>query len=187
MNRLHFSWALALVLTLALVTSCKKEEPAPEDENELITTVRLKFTENGTTTTQTFDWKDLDGEGGSAPTIASVGLKTNRTYKLEVEFLNESVTPVDNITEEIKEEADEHLVVVIPQPAGLLTYTYDDKDSRNYPIGLTGKIVTTSAATGTIQVQLRHQPPVGGVPVKNGTATPGSDDANVTFNVVVAP
>ncbi|MCA0231268.1 MAG: hypothetical protein LCH91_12435 [Bacteroidetes bacterium] len=173
---------LGLVLTLG---SCKKEDPAPEDENELITTVRLKFTENGTT--QTFEWKDLDGDGGAAPTISAISLRPSRTYKLEVEFLNESVSPAESITSEILEEADEHLVVVTPSASSLFTYTATDKDSRNFPIGLAGTLVTGAASTGTIKVQLRHQPPVNGQPVKNGTVTPGSDDANVTFPLTLVP
>lgn len=180
----RFIILLGLVLTLG---SCKKEDPAPEDENELITTVRLKFTENGTTTTQTFEWKDLDGDGGAAPTISSISLRPSRTYKLEVEFLDESKTPVENKTSEILREADEHLVVVTPSASSLFTYTATDKDSRNFPIGLAGTLVTGAASTGTIKVQLRHQPPVNGQPVKDGTATPGSDDANVTFPLTLVP
>lgn len=175
---------VALVLTLG---SCKKEDPAPEDENELITTVRLKFTENGTSSPQTFEWKDIDGDGGIAPTISSIILRANRTYKLDVEFLNESKNPAENKTSEILQEADEHLVVVTPSTSSLFTYTATDKDSRNLPIGLTGSFMTGTASSGTIKVQLRHQPPVNDQPVKNGTVTPGSDDANVTFPLTLTP
>lgn len=184
------SFPIQLVLILALVLTfvgCnKKEEPAPEDENELITTVRLKFTENGTTNTQTFEWKDLDGDGGNAPTVTSVILRSSRTYKLNVEFWDESSTAI-NKTTEILSEADEHLVVITPSPSSLFTYTATDKDSRNFPIGLTGTAVTGFTNMGTLRVQLRHQPPVNGQPVKNGTATIGSDDVNVTFSLTVAP
>jgi hypothetical protein len=178
---------LVLLALVVMLGSCKKEDPAPEDENELITTVRLKFTENGTTTAQTFTWKDLDGDGGTVPTISPISLRTSRTYKLEVEFLDESKTPAENKTSEILSEADEHLVVVTPSASSLFTYTATDKDSRNFPIGLTGTLVTGSASTGTLKVQLRHQPPVNGQPVKNGTVTLGSDDVNVTFPLTLAP
>lgn len=175
---------VALVLTLG---SCTKEDPAPEDENELITTVRLKFTESGTSSTQTFEWKDIDGDGGTAPTISSVSLRASRTYKLDVEFLDESKSPAENKTAEILQKADEHLVVITPSTSSLFTYTATDKDSRNLPIGLTGSFVSGAASTGTIKVQLRHQPPVNGQPAKNGTMTPGSDDANVTFPLTLTP
>ncbi|WP_428653623.1 hypothetical protein [Runella sp.] len=179
--------SLVFMLTVFFWSCGTKEEPAPEDENELITTVRLNFTENGTTTVQKFEWKDIDGDGGNAPAISKVTLKANRTYKLEIEFLDESKTPADNITAEVKAKQDEHLVVFSPTPSSLLTYTAGDKDSRNFPIGLTGNTVTGNANQGTLRVQLRHQPPVNGQPVKNGTVTPGSDDVNITFDVSIAP
>jgi len=147
----------------------------------------LKFTESGSTTSQTFEWKDLDGDGGKAPVIQAVSLKTNKTYKLDVAFLDESKIPIESITDEIKKEADEHLVIITPMPVGLFTYTATDKDSRSLPIGLTGTLKTTTASSGTLRLQLRHQPPVGGKAVKDGTVNPGSDDVNIIFNMTVTP
>lgn len=187
MKQLHSQLILILSLVFVLGGCGKKEEPAPEDENELITTVRLKFTENGTTTTQTFEWKDLDGDGGNPPTMTSVILRSNRTYKLDIEFLDESTTPAINKTTEIQTKASEHLVVLTPSPSSLFSYTPTDKDSRSFPIGLTGTVVAGFTNMGTLRVQLRHQPPINGQPVKNGTVTPGSDDVNVTFSLTVAP
>lgn len=187
MKQLLTKLPLFLVLLLLFGGCGKKEQPTPAEENELITTVRLKFTENGTTNTQTFEWKDLDGDGGNAPTINSIVLRASRTYKLDVEFLDESSTPAKNKTTEIQTEADKHLVVFTPLPSSLFTYTAGDKDSRNFPLGLTGTVVTSFTNMGTLRVQLRHQPPINGQPVKNGTITPGSDDVNVTFSITVAP
>lgn len=179
---------LSIVLTLLVgitgtFSGCKKDDPAPEDENELITTVRLKFTDG--TNVQTFQWQDPDGDGGKAPTIQNVALKINKTYKLDVELLDESKMPIVDQTKEITEKKDEHLFVFTPAPANLLTYTYGDKDTKNFPIGLTGSVKTTAAGTGTLKVVLRHQPPVNGMAQKNGTATPGSSDVDITFNVAV--
>lgn len=187
MKALHTFISIALLLTsLLLFNSCKKEEPAPDDENELITTVRLKFTESGTTTVQTFEWKDLDGDGGAAPILQAISLKANKTYTLAVSFLDESKMPFEDITEEIKKEADEHLVVFTAMPMALFTYTATDKDSRNLPIELMGSVKTAGANTGTMRVQLRHQPSVGGKALKDGTAAPGSDDINIVFNMTVS-
>ena len=171
---------LGIVFTFS---NCKKTDPAPADENELITTVKLKFTDG--TTVQTFQWQDLDGDGGKAPTIQNVALKINKTYKLDIELLDESKTPLVDQTKEIVEKKDEHLFVFTPTPSNLLTYTYGDKDTKNFPIGLTGSMRTTVAGTGTLRVVLRHQPPVNGMAQKNGTATPGSSDVDITFNVAV--
>ncbi|HEV7348954.1 hypothetical protein [Telluribacter sp.] len=186
MNRKLFGWGLLMGM-MVLLTDCRRaDDPEPQDENELITTVRLHFTEQGTTTVNTFEYKDPDGDGGNAPTrFDQIRLKPNTTYNMTVEILDESKSPAENITEEIAEEADEHLMVYTATPASLLTYTYGDKDSRNQPLGLTGTARTGAAGTGTLKVQLRHQPPVNGTPVKNGTAAPGSDDINLDFGLRV--
>ncbi|MEZ0483645.1 hypothetical protein [Fibrella aquatica] len=182
----YAGWVLALG-SLLFLNGCKKgTDPLPADENELITTVTLRFTEQGTTNTQTFSYQDRDGDGGAAPTrFDSVTLTANKSYSLTVDILDESKTPTESITEEIREEADEHLFVFATTPASLLTYTYGDRDSRNFPIGLAGTVSTGAAGTGQLNVRLRHQPPVNGVAVKNGTATPGSDDVNLNFSLTI--
>ena len=154
-----------------------------EDENELITTVKLNFTAGGTT--QSFSYSDSDGEGGKAPIIATVNLKANTTYTMTIEILDESKMPINNITDEVSTERDEHLFIYTPSPANLFTYTYGDKDSRNLNVGLTGSVKTGAMATGKLKVQLRHQPPINGKATKDGTTTPGSDDVNIDFNVTV--
>lgn len=170
--------ALLPLIAALLLTACKADEPEP-DENELITTITLRFTEGGTT--RTFSAKDPDGEGGAAPVLDKITLAPNKTYDLAIEFKDESKSPVVDITSEILEEADEHLVVYTPNPSGLMTVTVTDKDAKNYPIGLKGTAQTqATAGTGKLTVQLRHQPGT-----KNGTPGPGSDDANVTFDVEI--
>lgn len=169
-----------LILSL---NSCKEKEIEPTEENELITTVKLNFENAGKVST--FKYSDLDGDGGTAPTIEKVILEANKAYNLTIELLDESKSPVVNISNEVSEEADEHLFIYTPTPSGLLTYTYGDKDSKNLAIGLVGKILTNTAGSGKLKIQLRHQPPVGGVATKNGTPTPGSDDINIDFTVEV--
>jgi hypothetical protein len=186
-NHSKYYLLVLLAATTLTLSSCKKDEAEPEDENELITTVRVKFTENGTTNSVTGEWKDPDGDGGAAPTITPISLKVNKTYQVTVDFLDESKSPVKSITEEIVKEADEHLVV-FTVASNVFTYAYGDKDSRGFPIGLVGTAKTgTSPSSGSLRVQLRHQPPVNGTPTKNGTSAPGSSDADISFNVAVAP
>ncbi|MCF0061393.1 hypothetical protein MUK70_19330 [Dyadobacter chenwenxiniae] len=172
------SWTLLLAAAVSF-TQCKDagDDVQIDDENELITSVTLKFTEEGTNNTTSFSYKDADGDGGNAPArFDTIALKPNKTYTLAIELLDESKTPASNITDEVAEESDEHLFVYTPAPSTLLTYTYGDKDANNYVIGLTGKAVTTVAGTGTLKVRLRHQPGT-----KNGTPSPGSDDVNLDF------
>lgn len=181
-------WMPVIFLGISvLFTQCDKaKDVEPDNENELITTVQLKFTESGASAPQTFTYRDVDGDGGNAPSVfEKITLKPNTTYALTVELKDESKTPAEDISEEVREEADEHLFVFTPSPASLLTYTYGDQDSRNFPIGLTGTAKTGAAGTGKLKVQLRHQPPVSGNAVKNGTPGPGSDDVNLDFDLEV--
>ncbi|MEY4539429.1 MAG: hypothetical protein RLZZ306_1186, partial [Bacteroidota bacterium] len=154
---------LALAMGL-LLTACKKDEPEPVQDNEFISTMRLTFTEG--TNKLVYSIKDLDGDGGKAPVADVIKLLPNKTYTVTTEFLDETKTPIVNLTSEIEKESAEHLVV-FESPASLLTVTRTDKDSRGFEIGLKASARTVAAANGSIKVTLRHQPEVGGMPTKN--------------------
>ena len=178
MKKIH----LFLYLIFLCFISCKKQAEIGA-ENELITTVRLNFRSGSEM--KSFSYQDLDGEGGKAPSIDKISLSPNTTYDLTVEFLDESKNPVNNITEEIRMEGDEHLVLLTPSDISLGTYNYTDKDLNLLPLGLSGKFSTSNTAVGKLKVQLRHQPPINGKNTKDGTATPGSDDINVDFTLEI--
>jgi hypothetical protein len=169
--------------TILNLYSCKEKEVDPTEENELITTVKLNFANAGTV--KTFKYSDPDGDGGKAAVIDKITLSPNTSYTLTIELIDESKSPAFNIGEEVKAEADEHLFIYTTNPTNLAAYTYGDKDSKNLGIGLTGNFITNAAGTGSLKVQLRHQPPVNGKPTKDGTATPGSDDVNIDFSLSV--
>ncbi len=173
----------APVALLLLLGSCDKDEPTPQEDNENVTTVSLKFTENGVT--KTFSFKDLDGDGGNAPTIDKISLEANKTYTLSVEILDETKSPAENITEEIEEQKDEHLFEYVATPASILAISGKDKDSRGFDVGLTATVKTSATGTGKLQVVLHHQPPVNGNPIKNGSFTVGSTDFDGTFDVEI--
>ncbi|MDQ1087327.1 hypothetical protein [Siphonobacter sp. SORGH_AS_1065] len=174
-------WLYLPLLALVTLSSCKKDNKDPEpDENELITTVELTL-KAGNETAKVFTWNDPDGDGGNAPVITPISLDKGKTYTYSLRFLDESKSPIEDITEEIQEKKDEHLVIFTPTPSSLLTVTITDKDSKNLNVGLAGTIQTqSSAGTGKLKIQLRHQPGT-----KDGTATPGSDDANIDFDVEI--
>jgi hypothetical protein len=174
---------LMIMVALTIIMSCKKDEPAPVEDNENLTTLKLKFTESGTTTTFTF--KDLDGAGGNAPTIDKIALKPNKTYTMVMEILDESKTPASIISDAIYEERDQHIFEYVATPASIMSITTTDKDTRGLPLGLTASVKTTAAGTGKLQVVLHHQPPVNGTIVKDGTFKIGSVDFDGTFEVEV--
>ncbi len=177
MNKSQFIKALGLVAVLSLTfTACKEEVEDPHDHNEeeLITSVELSFTEDSTTNTVEFKFADPDGDGGNAPTQHdTIQLKANTTYNLSLKFLNES-DHVHDITGEVEEEADEHLVCF--DVTGSTTVTINDMDGNNLPLGLESTVTTGDSESGSFTVSLKHQPDV-----KNGSCDVGETDVEVAF------
>ncbi len=177
---------LFLVFSISFL-SCKKNEENPEDSNEseLITTVRLKFTEGANT--RTFTFRDLDGAGGMAPVIDNISLANGRTYTLDIEVLDESdPRDVEDITKEVLEEGDEHQFFFTGSAlTNLLTITYNDRDKNNRPIGLKNNATVRATGNGQMTVTLRHEPNKTATGVANGQIANagGETDIEVTFNV----
>jgi len=177
--------ALAL-LSVFTFSSCNNDDPIAVNEEEVITTVTTTLISGNQTVTMTS--RDLDGDGPNTPVVTVSGdLLVNTTYSGAVSFLNESVTPVDNITDEIKAEGVEHQLF-FQAPAAIGTFTYADADSNNKPIGLAFTLKTgTAAATGNIVVILRHEPLKSADGVSSGSITNagGATDAQITYPVQV--
>lgn len=175
--------ALALV-TLTAFTSCSKDEPVAVNEEELITTVITTLTSGNQTITLTS--KDLDGDGPNPPAVTTSGdLAVNTTYTGSITFLNESVSPVVDITKEIKEEGIEHQIFY-QAPLSIGTFSYADDDAKGKPIGLAFTLRTAASPTsGTITVVLKHEPNKSAAGVAQGDITNavGSTDATIIYNL----
>ncbi len=193
---------IAIVLSIftasfSLVSCDDDDAPQAEKVEETITQVKLTFTGSGTSSglsTVEAIAKDDNGDGqGFEFNLDPIELDTNATYNLSVSFLNELETPAEDVTEEIKVEADEHQIF-FTQTGGVFTtidYTDEEKDyfatgctgceNSDKPVGLKNTVTTgaTVGATGTLRVQLKHQPDG----QKTGSADSGEDDVNLTFNV----
>lgn len=179
---------ISLAVLGLLVFSCNDDDtiaPPVTNEEELITTVKVTLT-NGSNSI-ILQSKDLDGDGPNAPVVTASGnLAANTTYSGTIQFLNESVNPVDNITEEILAEDEDHQVFY-QLASGLGTLTYTDLDSNNKPVGLAFSYQTTSANSGNLIVTLRHLPnkSASGVSTGDITNAGGSTDAQVTLPVTI--
>ena len=178
--------ALWIVCAVSFLTSaCKNDEEnvTPTDDNEAITTAILSLT--NTANAQDIVTATIENLNTKADTSkATLNLKANATYTGAVQLYDKTQTPTLDATVEIQEKANEHLFVYTPSVASLLTVTITDHDTNPtpgpFPIGLAYTLKTGAAATGKLKVQLRHQPNA-----KNGTSTPGTDDLNVDFPVVI--
>jgi len=178
-------------ITAALVMlsfyACKKDETSvspPNPGNEFLTSVRL-------IATNTADPSDVQIATITDTTLVSnppdsidhhnLTLKANSTYTIAVLFLDETQKPAGNITTDIYDRRNYHLLCFTP--AGVnLTVKRTDKDTNNPPleIGLQDMFTTGAASTGILNVQLRHQPNA-----KNGSCEPGSSDADVDFSITI--
>jgi hypothetical protein len=185
MKYLNTAKTLFLSAITLLAVSCSNDDNGPVNEEEVITTVTTTLTGGGQVITLTS--RDLDGDGPNAPTITVSGnLTANTTYAGEVLFLNETVSPADNITLEVEEEGVDHQVFY-QLPAALGTVTYTDVDLNGKPIGLAFTLTTGNAGTGNLTVTLRHLPnkSATGVAAGNIANAGGSTDALVTYPVTV--
>ncbi|MBC7653122.1 MAG: hypothetical protein H7098_01460 [Oligoflexus sp.] len=174
---------LAVAIGTLTFQGCKKDKLPDVNDNELITTLRLKFVNNANAAdVKLVTWRDLDGDGGAAPVIDPLNLKASATYSVSVDaILDESKTPAADIKADVLEENFDHLLVYAPSTGLNLTFSNFDKDKNNLPVGLTATGTTGAANTGTLKITLRHQPDV-----KNGTFAPGSTDVESIFPVTIA-
>jgi hypothetical protein len=176
MKKFSFYFVLTALATLSLV-SCKKDD-APDDENELITTVLLTFTSEEGGVSSTFAWRDLNLSG--SPSIETINLSAGIAYTLTVSVLDETKNPAEDITEEIEEEDDEHQIFFFANPGGLMSLDYLDTDKNDLPVGLKMRVVAGSTGNGTLRAVLKHAPGT-----KDGQFATGSTDFDVIFPVVI--
>ena len=169
-----------------IITSCKKEKTEEEEnDNELITTVQVILTEEGTSNAETYLWTDIDGAGGEEPLFDDIVLKPNTAYQAQIRFLDESKNPVEDITGEIEEESDVHRLYFTLSTGTGITVSDADNDINDLPLGLNSTWTTTTTGAGTIKITLRHYPNGGkeaSDPVSSGKS---GTDAEVEFSVIV--
>lgn len=179
---------LIISMMLVLLSSCDKD-PDPVNEEELITTLEYTLTPRDGGDVVKLTFKDLDGDGGNAPTITSSPLKSGKVYDATLMLLNESESPSENITKEIEGEDEEHqfFFEVSPSIVPVINVAYNDKDGNNNPVGLKSIVTTTAIGNGTLKITLRHEPIKTATGVSNGfiANAGGETDIEVTFNISI--
>ncbi len=176
------------LFTFALVlTSCDSDDdgtPEIVNEEEVITTVIVNLDPGPTGTAITLRSFDSDGDGPTEPVITvSDELAANTIYEGEIQFLNETESPAEDITEEVREEDDEHQVFYTIASGLNASVTYEDFDGDNNPLGTLVTVTTTDASTGLLTVTLRHEPKK---PNDNTLLDAGGEtDVQVSFPVVI--
>lgn len=198
MNTSNRLYLIALALVSFAFSSCKSEDPVPENDGELITDVTLTFQEldvSNNPVGDPFEFTASDAEGieiGSAPDVETVTLTKGKKYQMYIDVYN-SVAGED-ITEEIYAEGDEHQFYFLGTAftsSPFLSYEYDDEG--NELIGLKG-IVTVQQSPGfntaNMQIILRHDldknfPGANNPNFVEYAQAGGESDLDITFPVVV--
>lgn len=177
---------LFVTMTTTLLMACHKDSQDPEtpqvilNEEEVITTCKLYFTDiSGTSTDTIAIYRDADGDGGNGPTqFDTIFLKSGTHYATEIILLNETISPADSISNEVEEEGQDHLFCFGVNNAAL-NIERTDSDGT-YEIGLHSEWTATSASTGSVTITLKHQPGI-----KDGTCIPGDTDLEIQFPLVI--
>ena len=158
---------IPLVIFAMGLFSCEPNEPVDPNEEELITTFNVNLEANGQSLT--LNYQDLDGDGGNDPVITMDTLSANTTYSGSITLFNESVTPTEEITPEVFDEAEEHQFFFSSN--GSSSFTYKDQDNNNNPLGLSFELTTGNAASEILTFVLRHEPIKSNPGVSSGDIT----------------
>lgn len=193
LRQLFIPMLLPLFAGLCL-SSCKDEDlPAIENEEEVIAAVLLTFTPVEGGEALSFTWSDPDGSGSQNPVAEPIVLAANTAYGLSISAAGPNG---ENISEEIEEEADEHMFFfgwtegLFTSPAGNGNLAsaegevnYEDEDAVGLPLGLQTSWTTAAApATGTFTTILKHQP---GIKSENATINDGETDIEIVWSLRV--
>ncbi len=147
-----------LIATTILLFACKKdkndvEQPTVINEEEVITTLKVKMI--SATDTLVYQFSDPDGDGGASGVSDNLRIDSNTVYKVELQFLNRSNPSKEvDITTEIKEEAVDHLVCF--ETNSNIAVVRTDKDANNRELGINSTWTVGSAGKGSITIRLRH-------------------------------
>lgn len=197
-NALKYS-LIAVFISAITLTGCKKDKdlpivpPAAENEMEVITDVKLIFT-NTSNASDIVEARAQDPDGAGVQELAildSINLDTSKTYTLTYEIFNNLETPGENIGDEIASEDEEHQIFysfsnnAFANPTGNGNIdnasdpvNYNDTDGNGNPVGLSTTWTTSSTqlSAGAFTVKLQHQPGV-------KTATSGANDGDTDFEL----
>ena len=181
-----------IIITLIFISSCSEDDAAPAEENEeeVITDVKLIFT-NSSNASDIVEARAQDPDGTGVKELQildSIILSSNTTYNLTFEIMNNLETPGEDIGAEILREGTEHQIFFgfipsfsSPSGSGNIDYSgpinYGDTDANGNPIGLKSSWTTFGGlALFDFTVRLQHQPDI-------KTSSTGANDGDTDFEL----
>ncbi|MEJ8803745.1 hypothetical protein [Pontibacter sp. H249] len=192
MKKLFRPYLVFLMMGSLLFTasSCSDDDPEPiEEEQELITTLKITLVPVGKSQSVEGIYSDPDGDGGNDASVNTLNLEANTTYNATITLFDDSKNPSVELTSEVEEEGDEHEFFYQTLDNLVLAITKTDRDNSNRPVGLEAQVVTTDASSGRLRITLKHQPnlKVGANDANREQTglTRGETDVQATFPVVI--
>jgi hypothetical protein len=173
-------YVFMVVITAAIVGACDRDPVLPNEE-ELITTLTYTLNAGDSIGTAVFTFRDIDGDGGQPPVISGDTLVAGFFYSGTITLLNESVSPAENITEEIEAEAEAHRFYFTGSSVTTNPITISDVDGNGFPVGLSTVLHATTAGNSVLRITLRHNADKS----KPLEAAGGETDIEVEFPIVV--
>lgn len=178
----HILFIGFFIAIAAIIQSCTDATtpPLPSDETELITTLKVELTDTLTGQKLNYFFRDLDGEGGNAPSQwDTIKLADSSYCRVSLKFLNESnPNSIQNITLEILAEQTNHIICFTPSVVNAVISRTDTDGT--YQVGINSTWKTGAISSGNIEIKLKHQ-----LGVKNGGCDPGETDVQVVFPTVI--
>lgn len=178
-----FIIALMASMPFAFWGCTKEDNHQHNDEEELITQVKLILIDTLSNDTLISNWSDRDGIGGNNPILPdTLKLKEDKMYFGKIEFYtNHDAATFHDITPEILTEANNHIICYNVQtmimPPTSLYMIRTDEDLTGKVLGLKTEWYTPKTFDkGYVNIRLKHQPGV-----KDETCDPGETDVEVYF------
>lgn len=167
--------ATFLSIVLLFISCDKDDTPEAENEMELFTKAVIVVTNLLDDSSQTFNFEveehdhnhvhrvliqNQDDDDHGDHTV--IELKSGSEYKFEISFLNESdPNNIIDMTDEVKEEKDEHHIHYELAGNGIEIVSYsgeDTIDSNGNALNLVTKWTTSTATEIDVEAYLIHQP-----------------------------
>lgn len=178
-----------LFFVIVVMTSCSMDDITPQqvNETEVISDVTLIFTDSeGMQKSYTYTDPKYRTEDYQDPIIR---LSRNRSYDVTVKFYDKSnPDDIEDVTEEIEEEKDDHFVEYRFYKASVdLTRTdnTESTDENGIQIGLFTNWKTGNSAEGSTTITLIHKPEIKKTANPDGNHIGGETDAEVIFDLVI--
>lgn len=150
--------ALGLAILALVIAGCDSADPGEDDvgEEEVISNVTITLTDDADAST--FSAEAVFDEAGVKQSAETIALESGTTYTGEIELRNRFED--EDITEEIREESEEHQFFYVVQGdlSGAVTVTITDTDDNDRPVGLrfTVAVAEDVSETGELRVVLGH-------------------------------